>query len=101
MVDPTVTGIVNEPSACGVPFAFRTIACAPVAEKVPDAMNVTPLTAVVTIEYVPAVVTSTFTVAVLEELVRTPQYMHPVSIRGCSYLVRPVKNIQLFLHCLQ
>ena len=33
MVDPTVTGIVNDPSAVGVPLAFKTMACAPVPRE--------------------------------------------------------------------
>src|SRR5436190_23461296 len=89
VVDPTVTGTVNDPSAVGVPLAFKTMACAPAPEKVPDALNVTPLTAVVTMEYVPTVVTSTFTVAVFEELVATPAAYVPCVDPGLQLFSDP------------
>jgi len=49
---PAVTGIVNDPEdpPVGVPLAFNTIVWVPVAEKVPEALNVIPSTVEVTIE---------------------------------------------------
>ena len=67
------------------------MACAPVPEKVPDAVNVTPLTAVVTMEYVPTVVTSTFTVAVFEELVAIPAAYVPCVDPGLQLFGAPCK----------
>ena len=47
---PTVTGIVNDPAAAGVPLALKTTTCRPVDEKFPDPLNVMPSTAFVAIE---------------------------------------------------
>src|SRR5215510_6299998 len=82
LVDPTVTGTVNVPSAAGVPLAFSTMACAPGPEKVPEALKVTPLTVGVRIEYVPTLVTSTLTVAVFDEVVAMPTAYVPCVVPG-------------------
>jgi hypothetical protein len=48
--DPAVTGTVNDPLAVGVPLAVSVTVCVPVVEKLPETLNVTPLTADVTME---------------------------------------------------
>jgi hypothetical protein len=80
---PKATVKFCRPELVGVPVPFKVTACTPVAVNVPVFEKLTPFTVLVDIVYVPIVVTVTWTVdAVLDVVKGTPCIKEPAVVIG-------------------